>query len=362
MRRILFLALHRPGRSPSQRFRFEQYLDFLEDKGFKCDFFYLISEKDDPIFYGRGNLINKFRILIKSIKQRWNEVKVTNSYDLIYVQRECFMLGTSFFEKSFSQNCRMIFDFDDSIWLPNVSKGNRKLRFLKNSNKTRDIIRGSYMVFAGNKYLADYARQFNSNVKIVPTTINTDQYVRDYNPTGKICIGWSGSASTIEHFENAIPFLAKIKEKYCDQVIFKVIGDESYRHDELGITGLPWCIENEVKELSSFDIGIMPLPDDEWARGKCGLKGLQYMALETATIMSPRGVNCEIISDGKNGFLADTLFDWVEKLSNLIENEGLRKQFGKEGRKTVIKKYSVRALSGEYVDYFYEAMNGKNYG
>ena len=78
--------------------------------------------------------------------------------------------------------------------------------------------------------------------------------------------------------------------------------------------------------------------------------------------MSPRGVNCEIISDGKNGFLADTLFDWVEKLSNLIENEGLRKQFGKEGRKTVIKKYSVRALSGEYVDYFYEAMNGKNYG
>tara|TARA_B100000315_G_scaffold248750_1_gene278966 strand:- start:192 stop:1280 length:1089 start_codon:yes stop_codon:yes gene_type:complete len=362
MKRILFLALHRPGRSPSQRFRFEQYIGFLRESGFTCDFFYLITEKDDPVFYGKGNFASKFRILLKSIKQRWREVKLSNSYDLVYIQRECFMLGTSLFERLFARKSKMIFDFDDSIWLANISEGNQKFIFLKNSNKTKDIIRASNMVFAGNNYLATYARQFNSNVKVVPTTIDTDQYVRDYNPEGRICIGWSGSVSTIEHFEYAIPFLTKIKEKYGGQVIFKVIGDESYRNKELGIVGLPWRIEEEVKELSSFDIGIMPLPDDDWARGKCGLKGLQYMALETATVMSPVGVNSEIICSGENGFLADSVEDWVNKLSELIENESLRKNFGEEGRKTVMMKYSVKALSDKYVDYFHETINGKSYG
>jgi len=362
MKRILFLALHRPGRSPSQRFRFEQYLGLLEENGFICDFSYLISKKDDPIFYGKGNFARKFIILLKGIERRSREVKFTNWYDLVFVQRECFMLGTSLFEQLFARKSKIIFDFDDSIWLPNISEGNRKLRFLKNSNKTKNIIRASNMVFAGNNYLATYARQFSSNVKIVPTTIDTDQYVRDYNPPGRICIGWSGSVSTIEHFEYAIPFLKEIKEKYGDQIIFKVIGDESYWNEELGITGLPWRLEKEVKQLSSFDIGIMPLPDDEWARGKCGLKGLQYMALKTATVMSPVGVNSEIICSGENGFLADSVDDWVDKLSKLIENEKLRQKFGKEGRRTVVKKYSVKALKNKYVNYFREAINGKGYG
>ena len=362
MKRILFLALHRPGRSPSQRFRFEQYLNILEENGFICSFSYLINEEDDPVFYGNGNFASKLRILLQSLAQRWKEIRFSDYYDLVFVQRECFMLGTSFFEKLFARKSKMIFDFDDSIWLPNISEGNRKLGYLKNSNKIKFIIRASNMVFAGNNYLADYARQFNSNVKVVPTTIDTDQYVRDYNPTGGICIGWSGSVSTIEHFEYAIPFLKKIKENYGEQVIFKLIGDESYRNEELGITGLPWSKEDEVKELSSFNIGIMPLPDDEWAKGKCGLKGLQYMALETATVMSPVGVNCEIISNGENGFLADSVDDWVEKLSQLIEDESLRNKFGKEGRKTVIKRYSVKALSDKYVNYFHEAINGKSKG
>ena len=357
MKRVLFLTLHRPGRSPSQRFRFEQYLDYLEEKGFKCDFSYLLSEEDDSFFYKEGRFTIKLRIMLKCIQQRWSEIKYSNYYDLVFVQRECFMLGTAFFEQLFAQKSKMIFDFDDSIWLPNISEGNRKFGFLKNSNKTKNIIRVSNMVFAGNNYLAGYARQFNSNVKVVPTTIDTDQYVRDYNPTGRICIGWSGSVSTIEHFEYAIPFITKIKEKYGDQVMFKVIGDESYQNKDMGIKGFPWCIEDEVNQLSSFDIGIMPLPDNEWTRGKCGLKGLQYMALETATVMSPVGVNSEIICNGKNGFLADSVKDWVDKLSKLIEDEELRNRFGKEGRKTVVLKYSVKAIRDKYLYYFDEVIN-----
>ena len=360
MKRILFLALHRPGRSPSQRFRFEQYMDLMEGNGFICDFSYLISEGGDNVFYGKGKFLSKLEILLESIARRCREVIRSDLYDLIFIQRECFMLGTSLLEKLFARKSKIIFDFDDSIWLPNVSEGNKRLGFLKNSSKTKDIIRVSNMVLAGNNYLADYARQFNSNVKVVPTTIDTDQYIRNHNPTGRICIGWSGSVSTIEHFEHAIPFLKKIKEKYGNQVVFKVIGDESYQNQELGITGSPWEIESEIRELSSFDIGIMPLPDNEWTKGKCGLKGLQYMALETATVMSPVGVNCEIVSNGENGFLADSVDDWVEKLSQLIEDESLRNKFGKEGRKTVIKRYSVKALSDKYVNYFHEAINGKS--
>ena len=357
MKRILFLALHRPGRSPSQRFRFEQYMDLMQGNEFICDFSYLISERDDGVFYGKGQFLSKLEILLKSIARRFREVIRSDLYDLIFVQRECFMLGTSLLEKLFARKTKIIFDFDDSIWLPNVSEGNKKLWFLKNSNKTKDIIRVSNMVLAGNNYLADYARQFNPNVKVFPTTIDTDQYIPVHNPTGKICIGWSGSVSTIQHFEHVIPVLKKIKEKYANQVVFKVIGDESYQNKELGIIGLPWDIESEIIELSSFDIGIMPLPDNEWTRGKCGLKGLQYMALETATVMSPVGVNSEIVSNGENGFLADSVHDWIDKLSKLIEDKNLRIKLGQEGRKTVISKYSVKALSKQYINYFCEAID-----
>tara|TARA_Y100000590_G_scaffold470346_1_gene663988 strand:- start:6334 stop:7332 length:999 start_codon:yes stop_codon:yes gene_type:complete len=329
----------------------------MEANGFICDLSYLISEGHDRVFYGKGKFLSKLEILLESISRRCREVIRSDLYDLIFIQRECFMLGTAVFEKFFARKSKIIFDFDDSIWLPNVSEGNKKLGFLKNSNKTKDIIKVSNMVLAGNSYLADYALQFNSNVKVFPTTIDTDQYIRNHNPTEKICIGWSGSVSTIQHFEHALPVLKKINKKYANRVIFKVIGDGSYENKELGITGSEWHLESEVRELSSFDIGIMPLPNNEWTRGKCGLKGLQYMALETATVMSPVGVNCEIVSNGENGFLADSVDDWVEKLSRLIESANLRNKFAREGRKTVVNNYSVKALNSEYVNYFYEALN-----
>ncbi|PCH68746.1 MAG: hypothetical protein COC01_03150 [Bacteroidetes bacterium] len=137
----------------------------------------------------------------------------------------------------------------------------------------------------------------------------------------------------------------------------KVIGDKNYNNDELDIIGIDWNKDDEIKELSSFDIGIMPLPNDEWSNGKCGLKGLQYMALEMPSIMSPVGVNNEIINDGINGFLATTVDEWVEKLSLLINSQELRERIGKEARQTVLERYSVESQKSKYLTYFNEVLN-----
>lgn len=353
MKKVLIWVLHRPDRSPSQRFRFEQYLTFLESNGYSFEYSYIIDEKDDKVFYGSGNYFGKLRILIKSILKRWRELRQAKKYDLVFVQRECFMLGSSFFETRMAKKTKLIFDFDDAIWLHAVSDGNKALRFLKDASKTSRLIKCAHLVLAGNQYLADYALQFNSKVEIIPTTVDTDKFsVQDLNKNDKICIGWSGSFSTIPHFESAIPALLEIKAKYGDKVYFKVIGDPNYKNEALNIIVIPWTAEDEVRQLSEIEIGLMPLPDDQWTRGKCGLKGLTYMALGIATIMSPVGVNSEIITNGENGFLADGTADWVEKISLLIENENLRKVLGEKGKETVQERFSVHAQKGRYLQFF----------
>src|SRR2546423_6398794 len=131
MKKVLILCLHRPGRSPSQRFRFEQYLNYLSENGYRFEFSYLLNEQDDKAFYRQGHYIKKLSIVLKSFIKRTKELIHAGTYDLVFVQREAFMLGTAFFEKAISKRVPVIFDFDDSIWLQNVSEANKKLAFLK---------------------------------------------------------------------------------------------------------------------------------------------------------------------------------------------------------------------------------------
>ena len=359
MKKILFIASHRPDRAPGQRFRFEQYFSFLEENGFKCELSYFITEKEDKILYQPGKYFQKGLIAWKAFRIRWSNVVRKNDYDIIFIFREAYLTGSVFFEKQFKKSrAKLVFDFDDAIWHLDVSAGNKRFSFLKNPGKTGFVISLCDLVFAGNQYLADYAGKYNKQVVIVPTTIDTVEY--SPNPkikSAKITIGWSGSITTIKHFEFALPVLERLKQKYGEMLQFKVIGDSSYRNKKLGIEGIGWKKDDEVKELSTFDIGIMPLPDDEWAKGKCGLKGLQYMALEIPTIMSPVGVNTEIIQDGVNGFLATEIDEWMEKMSRLIENADLRASMGKEARKTVYDHYSVESQKNRYLNYFTEMTN-----
>lgn len=351
-KKILFLVNHRAERSPGQRFRFEQYLDFLNQNGYSCELSPLLNKQDDKLFYSKGNWVKKLFLVIRCFRKRLNDLKRAKNFDAVFIFREAFFTGTTYFEKKISQlPVKVIFDFDDSIWLPNVSPGNKKLEWLKNYNKTKTLIGFADFVIAGNKYLADYASLFNNQVHIIPTTIDTTYHNNKIKKLTNqpICIGWTGTATTIKHFETAVPFLLKLKLKYKDQIYFKVIGESKYSNKDLDITGTQWNLETEIEDLSELDIGIMPLPNDEWSQGKCGFKGLQYMALAIPTIMSPVGVNKDILENGVNGFLADSESDWLAIISKLIESKSLRTQIGLAGRKTIEEKYSVEANKNKYL-------------
>lgn len=353
MKKILFIVSNRKDRSPGQRFRFEQYIQHLEENGYTCDFSPLLgTERLDKLFYGKGNPLRKALILLRNFRQRMADLRKSGNYDIIFIYREALFTRSVYFEKQFSKRSKVILDFDDSIWLQNVSDANKKFGFLKNAGKTKELIKIAHLNTVGNQYLADYAAQYNTAVTIIPTTIDTDEYTprQHTDTTSKVTIGWSGSVTTIQHFNFAVPALKKIREKYGSTIEIKVIGDGSYINEELEIKGLPWVKASELEDLSQFDIGIMPLPDDEWAKGKCGLKALQYMALGIPSIISPVGVNSEIIADGVNGFLADTEDEWIDKISQLIDNPQLRNQLGAKGRETVVEKYSVRAWKDTYLN------------
>lgn len=351
------MVAHRPGRSPGQRFRFEQYLDYLTRHGFEYDISYLIDARDDEAFYARGRYVAKFGIFIKSLFRRFSDLRRLKEFDAVFLYREAFMLGTTFFERRiFKKKVPIILDFDDSIWLHDVSTGNSNLAWLKKPSKTEDIVALSEMVIVGNQYLADYAKRFGKRVEVIPTTIDTDYYrhVNNVNPKdeGTVCIGWTGSSTTIKHFSLAIPFLKRIREKYGERVKFRLIADRACEEVFEGLEFVRWNKETEVDDLLQVDIGIMPLPDDEWSRGKCGFKGLQYMALAKAAVLSPVGVNVDIIEHGVNGFLASDEQQWYELLCELIENPELRQKIGNAGRETVVKRFSFDSQKQRYVGLF----------
>jgi glycosyltransferase involved in cell wall biosynthesis len=345
--KILFIGPHRPNRNASQRFRMEQFFPYLEQAGFECDYSWFIDAEDDRIFYSKGNGWGKLKIYLKAIRVRLNDVLRANRYDVIFIQREAFMTRSVFFERKFSRSkARVVFDFDDAIWLENVSAANKKVSWMKRPGKITDIIKMSDAVIAGNSFLAEYARRFNVNVHIIPTVIDTSVYLPSLkNKTTElpVCIGWIGSSTTVKYFETMVPVLKKIKAKYGEQVRFKLIGDKNFTVNDVPIDFIQWHFEKEVTDLQALDIGVMPLPDNEWSRGKCGFKALQYMALQIPPVISPVGMNAEIVQHGENGFLASTEEEWMEYLSQLVESPALRKEMGIRARQTVIEKYSVKA-------------------
>ncbi|MCJ7663484.1 MAG: glycosyltransferase family 4 protein, partial [Desulfobacterales bacterium] len=204
-------------------------------------------------------------------------------------------------------------------------------------------------------FLKDYALQFNSQVTVIPTVLDTERYSpkKDYRHQGKINIGWLGLAYNLPYVQKLKKTLQKLK-KEIGNFKFTVICSKAPEIDGVDIIFKSWSYDDEIEDIRNLDIGIMPLADDEWAKGKCGLKVLQYMACGVPVVASPVGVNNEIIKDGVNGFLATTDKEWLEKLSLLACNEELRRWVGQKGRETVEKNYSLK-LWGPKLARFYKS-------
>ncbi len=347
--------------SPGQRFRIEQWEPLLNAEGIEIEYAPYETEELKSVLHTGGGVLAKVGAVASTMRRRSTELRDINKYDLVYLFREAAILGPPWFERRIARSgVPIVFDFDDAVFVSYKSPSNGYLSYLKFPAKTAEIVRLSEHVMAGNQYLADYSLQYNEKVTIVPTTINTEKYPMVERPGPDVpTIGWSGSFSTVQHLDTIRDTIRGIAE--TEEFRLRVIGTPSYKIPDVDTEAMQWRSQTEIEDLSEIDIGIMPLPDEDWSRGKCGLKALQYMALGIPTVCSPVGVNSTIIKDGVNGFLADGPEEWIEVLKKLLHSPELRRKIGLAGRKTVENEYSAKVVAPRVAAIFRSAAkNSRN--
>ena len=348
--------------NPSQRFRIEQWEPLLRSRGVEVTFRPFESPELHAVLYKPGMVGQKLRHVARAFARRTSDLRGVSEFDAAYVVREMALLGPPLFERWLAHSgIPFIFDFDDAVFVPYVSPANGYLSYLKFPGKTRTICRLAAHVIAGNAYLADYARRVNPYVTIVPTTIDTEKYaVEEREASDPPIIGWSGSYSTAQHLDTLRPALQRLARSERFRLL--VIGVAGYRIEGVDVEAIPWRAETEVTDLRRMDVGVMPLPDEPWSRGKCGLKALQYMALGVPAVCSPVGVNSEIISDGENGCLAATEDEWVEKLTRLLRSAEERRRLGRAGRASVEAHYSAQSQAPRVLQIIESVVRGAKEG
>jgi glycosyltransferase involved in cell wall biosynthesis len=345
--------------SPGQRFRIEQWEPLLRQRGVEITYAPFESQDLHQVLYQTGKMGRKLSLVASGFGRRLSLMNSAKGYDAAYIFREAALLGPPIIERLLKRRgVPIIFDFDDAVFVSYRSPSNGYLSYLKFAAKTKKICSLAAHVMAGNSYLADYARQFNARVTVVPTTIDTEKYLkrRDSTAAEVPMIGWTGSFSTVQHLDTLRGALQKLARH--ERFRLRVIGTPEYRLEGVEVEARPWRSETELDDLRSIDVGVMPLPDDQWSRGKCGLKALQFMALGIPTICSPVGVNTEIVRDGENGFIAGTEDQWVERLGRLLRSAELRERMGAAGRATVEQGYSAIAQAPRVYEVFQSVVCG----
>lgn len=337
---ILLLSPYPWGAAPSQRFRYEHYL--IREEVTHAPFW---SVKSWEKLYASGHWGHKIRGLLSGYTQRLLLLTRLHRYTLVYIHREATPLGPPIFEWLIARVWRkpIVYDFDDAIWLPNTSRENRWAAWLKWPGKVRWICRWSRIVSCGNDYLADYARQYAQEVRVIPTVVDTQQVHNRLKEQSQrsVVVGWTGSHSTLPYLQPLVPLLQDLEQDLNFETV--VIADKDPKLPLKGYRFVPWTKNTEVDDLLQLDIGLMPLEDNAWARGKCGFKAIQYLSLGIPAVVSPVGVNPEIVQHSIHGFQARQPEDWKKYLRQLIRDRELRTEMGRKGRKQVVEQYSVRA-------------------
>ncbi len=330
--KVLFLT-QTSALGPSSRYRVYQLLPWLQKLGIACE----VSPAIDDALYRSlyldlGEPASRRAAFSATWRRRRADLQHVEDFDAVFVQKGVFPGLYSGFERKIAARKPVVFDFDDAIWLPRVG-GSRVLRALHRESAVQDILRRATAVIAGNNFLADYATRFNRKVTVVPSSIDPAAYRPAANSN---VVGWIGSRTTLPYLKPLRPVFETLGIK--PRVIAS--GDPTRLGFEVEFR--PWRLETEMEELSQIGIGIAPLPDTPWERGKCGVKILQYMACGIPVVASPVGVNAHIVVDGVNGFLAKNNEEWTTALRALIADPNLRQRLGAAGCATVEQSFTVQ--------------------
>ena len=329
--KVLFLT-QTSELGPSSRYRVYQLVPHLQRLGIEC----AVSPAIDSERYTRIYLSGGKPPRLSTLRTVWNrrraDLKRVNEFDVVFVQKGAFPGLYSGFERQIAALKPLVFDLDDAIWLPREG-GSRLLRALHRERTVQDILRCAGAVTAGNSFLAEYASRFNRNVIVVPSAVDVDTYPRAANSD---VVGWIGSSTTLPYLKLLRPVFENLGVRP------RVIASGDPARLGFAVEFRPWRLETERDELSQIGIGIAPLPDTPWERGKCGVKILQYMACGLPVVASPVGVNAQIVIHDVTGFLVRDIGEWQRTLSELMANPKLRQQLGAAGHETVQKLFSVQ--------------------
>lgn len=367
--RILVLCPYPPGTAGSQRFRFEQYLEALTREGFEVVQEPFWDEATWEILYRKGHRRKKVLGTLRGLARRLRPLLKARSFDYVFIHLEACPIGPPLVEAAlFALGTKVIFDIDDAIYLPATSRANRLAAALRWRSKVAWTARRSHRVIAVNDHIKRWASQYSDRVVTIPTTIDPNYHRprpqpteragddgngrSDPEPATKPVIGWTGTRSTLPYLELALPALKKLqREREFTLEVIADVAPEIRGIDDLKF--VPWSKESEVSALQDFDIGLMPVPDTEWVKGKVGFKAIQYSAVGVPCVTSNVGAGPDVVRDQETGFVVENSDDaWVGALRTLIDNPDRRIKMGAAAREHVLRTYSVPSQTSAYLELF----------
>lgn len=346
--RINVLALSPiPEEGAGCRFRVAQFVPYLRSAGIDVTISPFYSSKFFRVVYQPGRMLRKAVMFSGLVWKRLLQLLSVRRYDVVFLYREAIPAGPPIIERAIHHlGVPMVHDFDDAIFMPAVSDANRSVAFLKNPGRVAEVLRLSRSATVGNEFLAQFARRHNADVTVLPTVVDTVKFVPrlDRTPRAVPVIGWIGSPTTYRYLLGLSNVLREVATRH--EFVLRVSG----AGQPVTIPGVrteeaPWSMADEVQLFNGLDIGVYPLTDDDWSRGKCGFKAIQCMACGVPVVAAAVGVNREIITDGVDSFLASTSREWVDKLSRLLTDAELRARMAVCGRETIERRYSLAATA-----------------
>jgi len=349
-KKILIICPHPVGYVPGQRLKYEQYFDIFRDAGYDVIVSPFMSERFQQIVYKKGKVAEKILWTLAGYFKRITDLFRVPAYDVVYV-----FLWVAPFAPPILEWCtrkmakKMIYDIDDLVFLSPPSSANPLIHYLRSPRNHIYLMKTADHIITCTPYLDAFVRKYNQDTTDISSTINTDVYKpkADYAIKGKFTIGWSGSHSTSKYLHLLDDIFQELAKEHDFTLL--VMGDADFKLPGVNVQALPWKEEYEVATISRFDVGLYPLPDEEWVLGKSGLKALQYMALGIPTIATGIGAIFRIIQNEENGFLVLDKNGWKKTIIALKNDQQLRASVGKRAAETVENYYSINSNKVKYL-------------